>query len=88
MNLSQTPISPKANNYAHVHRRVGWSVNWPDFGMVTHMRRDEETWARIVKLRAEGLSDPEVARCTGIPRSTTYMHFVRQREGSAAYQTE
>jgi len=56
--------------------------------MVTHMRRDEETWARIVKLRAEGLSDPEVARCTGIPRSTTYMHFVRQREGSAAYQTE
>ena len=43
------------------------------------MRHGEDAWDEVESLKAEGLSDPEIARRTGIPRSTVYMHFVRQR---------
>jgi hypothetical protein len=44
------------------------------------MRHDAHTWAKVTALKAKGVSDPEISRRTGIPRSTIYMHFARQRE--------
>jgi hypothetical protein len=42
------------------------------------MAYDPETWAEVERLKAEGLSDPEISRRTSIPRSTIYMHFRRE----------
>jgi hypothetical protein len=37
-----------------------------------------QTWANVERLKATGLSYPEISRRTGIPRSTIYMHFRRE----------
>jgi hypothetical protein len=42
------------------------------------MAHSDQTWAAVERMKAEGLSDPEISRRTSIPRSTIYMHFRRE----------
>src|SRR5438445_3047754 len=53
----------------------GPCVVQPRYGQA--MRYDAEIWARAEEMRASGLSDYEIGRRLGIPRSTVYNHFAR-----------
>jgi hypothetical protein len=41
------------------------------------VRYDAVTWVRAEQLKADGVSDYEIGRQLGIPRSTGYNHFAR-----------